>query len=73
MGTRVDRRYMAAWTMSWAIAAMGAPLAGMALFEWSPPALWLVCALVRLMAAGIAAGTVSWKSAAPRPEQALPR
>lgn len=65
-------RYMAAWTMSWAVAAMVAPLAGMGLFEWSPSALWLACALAGLVAAVIAAGAISWKSSEQRSSEAAP-
>jgi hypothetical protein len=46
-------RYMGANGLTWALSLIVGPSAGMALFAWSPNALWIASALCGLAAAGI--------------------
>ena len=50
-----DRRglYMGTYGLVWALAFVGGPTLGMALFSASPPALWAACGLLGIVAAGI--------------------
>jgi MFS family permease len=48
-------RYMGALGLSWAIALLVGPAAGILLFGFSPVALWGVCGVLGLVAALIAA------------------
>ncbi len=55
--------YQGAWGMTWSVGFILAPLLGTLLFTWSSIGLWLLCALLGIMATALTLLTAGSKAA----------